>query len=214
MGWWIALGVIFLLGILPLGVSARYSGEGALLRVVIGPVRLTLFPRKKKEKKPKPVKKPAEQPKKQEEPLPKPPQPPKQEPAADKKEKGGSLLDFLPLVKVAAELSGRFSAEAAGESLGAEADTGWGRPLRPRGQLRKGLDGSGQSDAPAGTAVRDKKTGCGGRVRLYRVQNTGHCAAGSDHYAGKTSGSCHRVRHPGAERIPKTSEKTKRRCYP
>ena len=46
MGWWIALGVIFLLGILPLGVSARYSGEGVLLRVVIGPVRLTLFPRK------------------------------------------------------------------------------------------------------------------------------------------------------------------------
>lgn len=57
MGWWIALGVIFLLGILPLGVSARYSGEGPLLRVVIGPVRLTLFPRKKKEKKPKPAKK-------------------------------------------------------------------------------------------------------------------------------------------------------------
>ena len=48
MGWWFALGVIFLLGILPLGVSARYSGEGPLLRVVIGPVRLTLFPRKKK----------------------------------------------------------------------------------------------------------------------------------------------------------------------
>ena len=41
--------------------------------------------------------------------------------------------------------------------------------LRPRCQLRKGLDGGGQSDAPAGTAVRDKKTGCGGRVRLYRV---------------------------------------------
>ena len=95
MGWWIALGVIFLLGILPLGVSARYSGEGPLLRVVIGPVRLTLFPRKKKEKKPKPAKKTAEQPKKQEEPLPKPPQPPKQEPAMDKKEKGGSLLNFL-----------------------------------------------------------------------------------------------------------------------
>ena len=29
MGWWIALGVIFLLGILPLGVSARYGGGGA-----------------------------------------------------------------------------------------------------------------------------------------------------------------------------------------
>lgn len=63
MGWWIALGVVFLLGILPLGISARYSGEGPLLRVVIGPVRLTLFPRKKKEKKPKPAKKTAEQPK-------------------------------------------------------------------------------------------------------------------------------------------------------
>lgn len=108
MGWWIALGVIFLLGILPLGVSARYSGEGPLLRVVIGPVRLTLFPRQKKEKKPKPAKKTAEQPKKQEEPLPKPPQPPKQEPAADKKEKGGSLLDFLPLVKVALNFLGDF----------------------------------------------------------------------------------------------------------
>ena len=64
MGWWIALGAIFLLGILPLGVSARYSGEGPLLRVVIGPVRLTLFPRQKKEKKPKPAKKTAEQPEK------------------------------------------------------------------------------------------------------------------------------------------------------
>ena len=108
MGWWIALGVIFLLGILPMGISARYSGEGPLLRVVIGPVRLTLFPRKKKEKKPKPAKKTAEQPKKQEEPLPKPPQPPKQEPAADKKEKGGSLLDFLPLLKVALNFLGDF----------------------------------------------------------------------------------------------------------
>ena len=200
MGWWIALGVIFLLGILPLGVSARYSGEGPLLRVVIGPVRLTLFPRQKKEKKPKPAKKTAEQPKKQEEPLPKPPQPPKQEPAADKKEKGGSLLDFLPLVKVARNFLGDFR-----------------RKLRVnRLELKLILAGGdgGQSDAPAGTAVRDKKTGCGGRVRLYRVRNTGHCAAGSDHYAGKTSGPCHRVRHPGAERIPKTSEKTKRRCYP
>ena len=28
MGWWIALGVVFLLGILPLGVSARYGGRG------------------------------------------------------------------------------------------------------------------------------------------------------------------------------------------
>ena len=98
MGWWIALGVVFLLGILPLGVSARYGGEGALLRVIAGPVRLTLFPRKKKEKKPG----------SEEESLPKPPQPPKQEPPADRKEKGGSLRDFLPLVKVALNFLGAF----------------------------------------------------------------------------------------------------------
>ena len=106
MGWWIALGVIFLLGILPLGVSARYNGDGALLRVILGPVRLTLFPRPKKEKKSKPPKKTDAQPKKQEEPLPSPPQPPKQEPS--EKEKGGSLLDFLPLVKVALNFLGDF----------------------------------------------------------------------------------------------------------
>lgn len=106
MGWWIALGVIFLLGILPLGVSARYNGDGALLRVILGPVRLTLFPRSKKEKKSRPPKKTDAQPKKQEEPLPSPPQPPKQEPS--EKEKGGSLPDFLPLVKVALNFLGDF----------------------------------------------------------------------------------------------------------
>ena len=214
MGWWIALGVIFLLGILPLGVSARYSGEGPLLRVVIGPVRLTLFPRKKKEKKPKPAKKTAEQPKKQEEPLPKLPQPPKQEPAADKKEKGGSLLDFLPLVKVALNFLGDFRRRLRVNRLELKLILAGGDPCDLAVNYGRAWAAVWQSDAPAGTAVRDKKTGRGGRVRLYRVRNTGHCAAGSDHYAGKTSGSCHRVRHPGAERIPKTSEKTKRRCYP
>ena len=108
MGWWIALGVVFLLGILPLGVSARYGGEGALLRVIAGPVRLTLFPRKKKEKKPKPPPKTDKQPGSEEESLPKPPQPPKQEPPADRKEKGGSLRDFLPLVKVVLNFLGAF----------------------------------------------------------------------------------------------------------
>ena len=106
MGWWIALGVIFLLGILPLGVSARYNEDGALLQVILGPIRLTLFPRRKKEKKPKPPKKNDVQPQKQEEALPSPPQRPKQEPP--EKEKGGSLLDFLPLVKVALNFLGDF----------------------------------------------------------------------------------------------------------
>ena len=107
MGWWITLGVVILLAILPLGVSAKYNAEGALLRAILGPVRLTLFPRKKRAKKETKEPKPP-QPAEPEEPLPQPPQPPKQEPAAQPKEKGGSLRDFLPLVKVALGFLGDF----------------------------------------------------------------------------------------------------------
>ena len=51
MGWLIALGVIALLAVLPLGVSARYNAKGLLVKVIAGPVRFTVFPLKKKEKK-------------------------------------------------------------------------------------------------------------------------------------------------------------------
>ena len=106
MGWWIALGVVFLLAILPLGVSARYDSGGALVRVILGPARLTLFPRPKKEKKSEKAPKSDVKQEKQEEALPKPPQKPRQEP--EKQEKGGSLVDFLPLVKVALDFLGDF----------------------------------------------------------------------------------------------------------
>ena len=108
MGWWIALGVVVLLAILPLGVSAGYDGAGARLRVILGPVRLNLFPRPQKEKKPaQPNKKDTRQ-EKQDAALPKPPQPPKAEPAENGKKQGGKLSDFLPLVKVALDLLGDF----------------------------------------------------------------------------------------------------------
>ena len=108
MGWWIALGAVVLLAILPLGISAGYDGDGARLRVILGPVRLTLFPRHKKEKKPaRPAKKDTRE-KKQDAALPKPPQPPAPEPAESGKKRGGSLSDFLPLVKVALDLLGDF----------------------------------------------------------------------------------------------------------
>ena len=51
MGWLIALGVVVLLAVLPLGVSVKYSAEGALVRVILGPIRLTVFPLPRKEKK-------------------------------------------------------------------------------------------------------------------------------------------------------------------
>lgn len=111
MGWLITFGVLFGLAVLPLGVSVRYNASGVRARVVVGPVKVTVFPlpkKEKKEKKPK-EKKTKEQPKAEEENLPKPPQPPKEEkPREEKKEKGGSLTDFLPLVKVALDFLGDF----------------------------------------------------------------------------------------------------------
>ena len=41
MGWIIALALLFLLA-LPLGVSARYDSGGVNVRLIAGPVRLTL----------------------------------------------------------------------------------------------------------------------------------------------------------------------------
>ena len=112
MGWLITGGVLFLLAVLPLGVRVRYDSGGALIRLILGPVKLTLYPRAKKEPKdkkkelsPKPEKQQAGPAK---EDLPKPPQPPRQEKSGEKKETGGSLTDFLPLVKVALDFLGDF----------------------------------------------------------------------------------------------------------
>lgn len=99
MGWWITLGVLILLGILPLGASVRYNASGPLVRVIIGPIKFTVFPLPKKEKKEKkkPTKTKEDEPP---EPLPENPKPPaRKKKEAPQKEKGGSWTDFLPLVK-------------------------------------------------------------------------------------------------------------------
>ncbi len=97
-GWLIALAILFLLAILPLGVLVKYNADGPLVRIIAGPLRITVFPRKEKEKKTKPKKeKKNKGSQKQQKASPK-----------DKKEKGGSLLDFLPLVKIALDLLGDF----------------------------------------------------------------------------------------------------------
>ena len=100
MGWLITLVILSLLAVLPLGVSVRYDEDGALARLIAGPARITLFPRKKTEKKPeeKGEKKPAAPKKKQE---------PAKEPT-DGKKKGGSWTDFLPLVQLALDFLGDF----------------------------------------------------------------------------------------------------------
>ena len=100
MGWLIALGILLLL---PLGVCARYDDRGPLVKVIAGPVRLTVYPRVKKKKQKKEKAKSAEKDSPEAE-LPKPPQPPK----AEKKsgEKGGSWKDFLPLIRLGLDFLG------------------------------------------------------------------------------------------------------------
>ena len=114
MGWLITLGILVLLAVLPLGVSVNYDSDGPLVKIIAGPIRLTVFPRRSKQKKEpkKEEKKPdPEQAKKaaEEAALPKPPQPPK--PVKEKKpkeKKGGSLTDFIPFVKLGLNFLGDF----------------------------------------------------------------------------------------------------------
>ena len=100
MGWFIALAILFLLAILPLGASVLYDEDGPRVRIVAGPVKFQVFPMKKKAKKDKPKKT-------------KPKKEPKKKPATDgakakkpapKPKSGGSWTDFLPLVQVALDL--------------------------------------------------------------------------------------------------------------
>ena len=109
MGWWITLGVVTLLAILPLGVRVCYDSAGPLVKVVLGPVKIKVYPRPKKTEKPKKKtkKQPEAAPAPEEAHLPKPPQPPASK-TPPKKEKGGSLKDFLPFVKLGLDFLGDF----------------------------------------------------------------------------------------------------------
>lgn len=90
MGWIIALAIILLLAVLPLGVSAKYDAGGVLVRLIVGPVKVTLYPFKKKEKKEKPK-----------EDKPKPQAKAAKKEAAPEDKKGGKLSDFYPLIETA-----------------------------------------------------------------------------------------------------------------
>jgi hypothetical protein len=110
MGWWITLGILFLLAILPLGVSIHYNADGPVVKIILGPIKLTVVPAKKnppkeKKEKPKKEKKPK---KKAEKPKQVGADAPPSEPKPATKEKGGSILDFLPLVKTLFDFLGDF----------------------------------------------------------------------------------------------------------
>lgn len=102
MGFLLALGVLLLIGAIPLSLDAKYGENGPLIQFGLGPVSYTLYPRsKREEKKPKKAEKnqpPQETPRASQTKPPQPPQPSQQAP--QKTEKGGSVTDFLPLIKV------------------------------------------------------------------------------------------------------------------
>ena len=124
MGWIITLGILGLLAVLPLGVGVKYDAAGPLVKLIAGPVKITLFPRNKKAKqvpekpkdkkqeKSKPVKKKASGKKKTEasrkssQKKTNPAKTGKKESTEEKS--GGSFTDFLPLLKVVLELLNAF----------------------------------------------------------------------------------------------------------
>lgn len=92
MGWLITLFVLVLLAILPLGVSGKYDIQGPLLHITAGPVKIRLYPSKRKAEKPK-----KEKGKKK-----------KSAETKQQKTSGGSLKDFLPLANLALDFLGDF----------------------------------------------------------------------------------------------------------
>ena len=93
MGWLIALGVLILLALLPLGASVVYDEDGPRAWILLGCLKLPIFPRKKKPRKEqqKKQKKPKKTASSEKKPFPKP-------------KTGGSWTDFLPLARVALDL--------------------------------------------------------------------------------------------------------------
>ncbi len=93
MAWLIVLGILVLLALLPVGISMQYNYLGFRLRAVVGFLKIQLIPRKKPRK--------ATEEKAEE----KPKASGTGKPSVQTEEtKGGSLSDFMPLVRLGLEL--------------------------------------------------------------------------------------------------------------
>ena len=98
MGFLIAAGILTLLAVMPVGVRARYDAAGFLLKLLLGPVSITLFPRQNKEKKkPKTPKKTEKTAK------------PATSQTTKTEKKGGSLSDFQGIISQALAFLGAFT---------------------------------------------------------------------------------------------------------
>ena len=108
-GWLIFLGILAAIAVIPVGASVRYDESGAVVKLLIGPVKLHLLPRPKNgtqssQKAVKSDKEKQAEADAKEEPIPD--APPEGAPTKKlaKPQKGGSLADFLPLVDVALDM--------------------------------------------------------------------------------------------------------------
>lgn len=97
MGWLIALAVLVLLAVLPLGGSIVYDQTGLTVKVLVGPVRFRVYPVEKKEK-----------PEKEHKPAGKKKSAAKVSKPREETSPGGSLRDFLPLVELGIRFLGEF----------------------------------------------------------------------------------------------------------
>lgn len=109
MGWLITLGILALLAGMPLGVSVCYDSAGVLVKVIAGFLRIQVVPSKsksgEKDQKEKYTKSGAT-----EKEAVKQTNAQKTEPAEESPvKKGGSAMDFMPLVQLALEFLGTFT---------------------------------------------------------------------------------------------------------
>lgn len=96
MGWLIALGVLTLLAIMPIGVSFRYDGDGPLVRVLFGAFGVTVYPSGKTKSKKEASEKPSKD------------NTSSMKTAKTPEKKGGKIQDFMPLVRTALDFLGDF----------------------------------------------------------------------------------------------------------
>ncbi len=102
MGWWIALAILVLIAILPLGIRVVYDSGGPRISLVAGPVKVRVFPGKKKKPLPgEEEKKPKKEPPKEDKQGKKAPE---KSSAQKSQPSGGSVTDFLPLVRILLDL--------------------------------------------------------------------------------------------------------------
>ena len=104
MGWWIALGILVLIGTFPLGIRAAYGRGGARVQVLIGFLPLTLYPRKKKQDEPKKADSPEKPSQEKGESPSRQSQAP--EPSGGGQKQGDSLKEFFPLFRLGRDLLG------------------------------------------------------------------------------------------------------------